>query len=101
MEVGAGAGCEGLGARVEVGEGVGGESLLRPRPGRGERHWKDPSHNIHLDVIWTVRCNWKSFTNVVQSPKEIIMDLLPNKLAMSPSTRGGADFIISWCRWTN
>ena len=50
MEVGAGAGGEGLGARVEVGEGVGGESL-RSTPGRSETHCKDPANNFHL-----VRC---------------------------------------------
>ena len=43
MEVGAGASGEGLGAGVEVGEGVGGESLLRSTRCRGERHCKDPS----------------------------------------------------------
>ena len=35
MEVGAGAGCEGLGARVEVGEGVGGGEGGGPQPGAG------------------------------------------------------------------
>ena len=45
VQVGAGARREGLGARVEVGEGVGGESLLRPTPDRGETHCNDPCNN--------------------------------------------------------
>ena len=49
MEVGAGAGREGLGARVEVGECVGGESL-RSSQGRGKTHWQDPCYNIHLEM---------------------------------------------------
>ena len=50
MQVGAGARREGLGARVEVGEGVGGESL-RSTPDGGETHCRDPANNFHL-----VRC---------------------------------------------
>jgi len=50
VQVGAGARREGLGARVEVGEGVGGESL-RSTPYGGEPHCKDPGYNFHL-----VRC---------------------------------------------
>ena len=50
MQVGAGARREGLGARVEVGEGVGGEGL-RSTPGGSEPHYKDPGNNFHL-----VRC---------------------------------------------
>ena len=45
MQVSAGARCECLGARVEVREGVGGESLLRPTPDRGETHCNDPCNN--------------------------------------------------------
>ena len=46
VQVGAGARGEGLGARVEVGEGVGGETLLRSTRGRGETHCKDPIISI-------------------------------------------------------
>ena len=48
VQVSAGARCECLGARVEVREGVGGESLLRPGPDRGGTHCRDPGNNINI-----------------------------------------------------
>ena len=41
MEVGAGARAEGLGVRVEVGEGVRAETILRPARYGGEPHYNE------------------------------------------------------------
>ena len=94
VQVGAAARGEGLGVRVEVREGVGGESagLLRSAPDRAQTHCNHPCYNIQVELRWDERCDRKSFKNVVQSCKEIIMDLVPSRA----STRGGgADFIFS------